>query len=139
MLAQLFYVSKRSPKCSDEDIEKILQVSVENNAKKNITGVLLYSKEKFLQCIEGELSHLLALYDKIKLDSRHSEAIMLGLVPVKERNFPSWQMAGKSVDLNKVDFKSQMSAAESEEFESILSGKASSAERVSKIIQLFFK
>lgn len=64
---------------------------------------------------------------------------MLGLVPVKERNFPSWQMAGKSVDLNKVDFKSQMSAAESEEFENILSGKASSAERVGKIIQLFFR
>lgn len=139
MLAQLFYVSKRSPKCSDEDIEKILQVSVENNAKKNITGVLLYSKEKFLQCIEGELNNLLALYDKIKLDKRHSEAIMLGLIPIKERNFPSWQMAGKSVDLNKIDFQSQMSAAEREEFEDILSGKARSAERVNKIIQLFFK
>ncbi|MDW8295851.1 MAG: BLUF domain-containing protein, partial [Raineya sp.] len=85
------------------------------------------------------LSHILALYDKIKLDERHKDAVMLGLLPIKERSFPSWQMAGKSVDLNKIDFKSQLSSEEREEFENILAGKSSSAERVAKIIQLFFK
>ncbi|MCX7677790.1 MAG: hypothetical protein N2316_01085, partial [Spirochaetes bacterium] len=30
MLSQLFYVSKRMPECTDEEIEKILQVSMTN-------------------------------------------------------------------------------------------------------------
>lgn len=139
MLTQLFYVSKRSLNCNDVEIEKILQSSVRNNAKANVTGVLLYSEKKFLQCIEGEFETIIALYDKIKQDPRHYDTVMLGIMPIKERSFPAWQMAGKSIDLNKIDFKTRMSNSERAEFEEILEGKTRSSERIAQIIKLFFK
>ena len=138
MLSQLVYVSKRSSQCSEKDIESILEASVENNKKANITGVLLYSKDKFLQCIEGEFKQISSLYEKIKKDKRHYDAVMIALNPTKERNFPSWQMAGKSVDLDRVDFKNQMSYQEQKEFEDVLEGKASTSQKVSMLIQRFF-
>jgi len=139
MLSQLVYVSKRSPQCTEKDIENILEVSIRNNQKNEVTGVLLYSQSQFLQCIEGDFRVLSSLYDKIKRDSRHKEAVMIALNPVRERSFPSWQMAGKSVDLDKVDFKNQMSYQEQKEFEDVLAGKSSSSIRVSELIQRFFK
>lgn len=138
MLSQLVYVSKRSPRCSEQDIENILEASIRNNQKDNVTGVLLYSKEKFLQCIEGDFKQLSTLYEKIKKDKRHYDAVMIALNPVKERNFPSWQMAGKSVDLDRVDFKNQMSYQEQKEFEDVLAGKESTSQKVSMLIQRFF-
>lgn len=138
MLSQLVYVSKRSPQCSEKDIENILKASVANNKKANITGVLLYSKDKFLQCVEGEFREISSLYEKIKKDKRHYDAVMIALNPVQERIFPSWQMAGKSVDLDKVDFKNQMSYQELKEFEDVLAGKASTSQKVSLLIQRFF-
>lgn len=138
MLSQLVYVSKRSPQCSEREIESILEASVRNNKKANITGVLLYSKEKFLQCIEGDFKQISSLYEKIKQDKRHHDAVMIALNPIRERVFPSWQMAGKSIDLDKVDFKNQMNQQEQKEFEEVLAGKASTSQRVSLLIQRFF-
>jgi hypothetical protein len=138
MLSQLVYVSKRSPQCNKKDIDSILEASVQNNQREGITGVLLYSKEKFLQCIEGEFRKLSALYDKIRKDKRHYDATMIALNPVQKRSFPSWQMAGKSVDLDRVDFKNQMSYQEQKEFEDVLSGKVTHSQKVSMLIQRFF-
>jgi len=54
MLSQIIYVSVRNANCSDEEIQKILESSNRNNGKLDITGVLLYSRNKFLQVLEGE-------------------------------------------------------------------------------------
>jgi len=138
MLAQLVYVSSRSNFCTAKDIEQILESSVRNNQKKNITGVLLYSDRKFLQCIEGNYEDLKTLYDKIKQDKRHYNPMMIAFAPVRERLFPSWQMAGKSVNLEQVNFTNRMDASEESEFKKILEGETSNSERVSMLIKRFF-
>jgi len=138
MLAQLVYVSSRSNFCTAKDIEQILESSVRNNQKKNITGVLLYSDRKFLQCIEGNYEDLKTLYDKIKQDKRHYNPMMIAFAPVRERLFPSWQMAGKSVNLEQVNFTNLMDASEESEFKKILEGETSNSERVSMLIKRFF-
>lgn len=122
MLSELLYISFRQPLCTDEDVKTILEQSVKNNGKQNITGVLLYSKKKFLQVLEGENEHILALYDKIKTDQRHSKVLMLSLKPLKERFFPSWQMAGKEMDSG-YDFLSALPDNEKETFKQLLEGE----------------
>jgi hypothetical protein len=138
MLTQLVYVSNRSKFCTAKDIEQILESSVRNNQKKNITGVLLYSDKKFLQCIEGNYEDLKNLYAKIKQDKRHYNPIMIGFTIVKERLFPAWQMAGKSVNLEQVSFENRMDSSEESEFRKILEGETSNSERVSALIKKFF-
>jgi hypothetical protein len=79
MLSQIIYVSVRNANCSDEEIQKILESSNRNNGKLDITSVLLYSRNKFLQVLEGEKDLILELYNKIKLDERHKNVIMISV------------------------------------------------------------
>lgn len=79
-----------------------------------------------------------ALYARIKEDERHYDATMIALTPISKRTFPSWQMAGKSVNLDKVDFKNQMDASEQREFEALLNGQKSDGKRVAYLIERFF-
>lgn len=123
MLAQVIYLSDRAPKCSDEEITKILETSRINNGQKNITGVLLYSKTKFIQVLEGDKNDILALYDEIKKDERHRNVAMISLSPIKERFFPSWQMGEKKFDTESVEFISKINAEDRNEFKEILDGK----------------
>lgn len=92
MLSQLVYVSNRKPSCTPAEIEKILQACKKNNPPLNITGVLLYSDTKFIQLVEGESKVIMDLYDKIKLDSRHSNPMMIAYGPIATKAFPSWHI-----------------------------------------------
>lgn len=98
MLFQLVYISYRNSHCNNKEIENILESSRRNNYNKNITGVLLYSDKKFLQVLEGERKQVNELYDFIKTDSRHRNAVLISLSPIMERTFPSWQMGAKKLD-----------------------------------------
>lgn len=139
MLVQLIYVSKRELTCSEKDIYEILQASIRNNRALDITGVLLYSKERFLQVLEGEYKSVMKLYEKIKKDSRHYEAIMIGLRPIKERAFPTWSMAHKSLDMNKIEFKNYLTFDEQLIFEKVLNGYSEDTEYTYLLIKRFFK
>lgn len=123
MLSELIYLSFRSPKCSDEDIYNILKTSVVNNAKQGVTGVLVYSKTKFLQVLEGDKGLVLDLYDKVKLDTRHRQVIILSLKPIHKRHFSGWQMVGKEVDMASYDFLTVMTDEEKVQFKSLLRGE----------------
>ncbi len=94
MLSQLTYVSYRNTICTDEEIEKIVSSCKKNNPLLDVTGVLLYSDSKFIQMVEGNSKTIIDLYDKIKLDNRHSKAMMISYGLIKERAFPSgtWEI-----------------------------------------------
>lgn len=121
MLYQIIYVSKR--KCSDEEITKILNKSREKNQKKNITGLLLFSKDNFIQCIEGEKDDIMELYNVIKKDQRHANSVVISYKPIQKRDFPAWSMGEKRIDLDKLQLMTDMTDEEKQSFENILSGK----------------
>lgn len=123
MLSQLIYVSVRNSNCTDQEIVKILESSNRNNGHKDITGVLLYSKTKFLQVLEGEHDQILALYDHIKADTRHKNVIMISIKPIETRYFPSWQMGSRKIDTDSFDFLTNMDAESKTEFLELLAGK----------------
>lgn len=138
MLSQLVYVSQRKSTCTQAEIDKILASCKKNNPPLNITGVLLYSDSKFIQLVEGDAKVIMTLYDKIKLDPRHSNPMMISYGPIKEKSFPSWHMGTKKIFGNEVDFKTDITADDKTVFNSILSGKEESGQKVLSLLKKFF-
>jgi hypothetical protein len=138
MLSQLVYVSNRKANCSQEEIEKILESCKKNNPPLNITGVLLYSDIKFIQLVEGESKVIMALYDKIKLDVRHTTPMMISYSPIKEKSFPSWHMGTREISSSQVDFKTDINTDDKTIFNNILNGKEENGQRVLNLLKKFF-
>ena len=138
MLSQLVYVSNRNPSCTQQEIEKILSACKKNNPPLNITGVLLYSDTKFIQLVEGDAKTIMALYDKIKKDDRHSAPLLIAYGPIKEKAFPSWHMGTKNISKNELEFKTDITSADKSIFENILKGKEEDGQRVLKLLKKFF-
>jgi hypothetical protein len=63
-----------------------------DNAKCDVTGMLLYQHRSFFQVLEGERSTVDALFEKIAVDPRHTRVTRVILEPISERAFGSWSM-----------------------------------------------
>ncbi len=138
MLTQLVYVSTRQSNCTSAEIEKILMSCEKNNPSLEITGVLLYSDTKFIQLVEGESKVIMELYDKIKLDSRHKNVMMISYGPLKEKSFPSWHMGARQIKGSEIDFKTGISAEDKIVFDNILSGREENGAKVLDLLKRFF-
>ena len=89
---QLVYISQATRKMSPEDLSEIQEIAKKNNAPLDVTGSLFYNGGWFLQVLEGPLSTLDKLYEKIELDSRHKNSRVLYNEPANFRTFPRWNM-----------------------------------------------
>ncbi len=138
MLSQLTYVSNRKSNCTEAEIEKILVACKKNNPGLGITGVLLYSDSKFIQLVEGEAKVITTLYDKIKLDNRHSNCMMISYSPIAEKSFPSWHMGARKIAAKEVDFKTDITKEDKDIFNSLLSGKEENGVKVLNLLKKFF-
>ncbi len=98
-MVQLLYASTLgSSMLTSEEIEKILHKSRSNNPRWNITGILLYRSQIFIQLLEGDEQHVNSLYDKIKQDKRHSNVTEIARIHGGQRLFSGWDMAFKELD-----------------------------------------
>jgi hypothetical protein len=139
MLTNLAYVSTRKPTCTDQEIEKILASCKKNNPPLDITGVLLYSENRFIQYVEGESKELMALYDKVKKDDRHEKVFMISYSPIKEKIFPGWHMGSKKFSASEVDFKTVITKEEKDVFKSLIDGEEQDGTKVRGLLLKFFK
>lgn len=106
MLIRMLYISSATSPMSDEDMLNMLEKCRVNNAARNITGMLLYCQDTFVQVLEGEDKDVDALYNCIKKDSRHSGINILERKVVDKRQFPDWSMGFKKItdaDLSNVE------------------------------------
>jgi hypothetical protein len=138
MLSHLVYISARKSNCTQQEIDKILASCEKNNSSIDITGVLLYSENQFIQYIEGDYKILISLYDKIKTDNRHRNPVLISSAPIHNRCFPNWQMGSKKIDTRDVDFQTAITEADRQIFQSILRGESQSGNRAVAVIQRFF-
>lgn len=90
-LTRLVYYSQRNPS-EDMDINALIETCKRNNPRLNLTGLLHYNGDHFLQVIEGGRVEVSALYHRIARDPRHSNIILLSCSDVRERMFPTWSM-----------------------------------------------
>jgi hypothetical protein len=92
MLRQVIYYSTASKYYKSEELYEIVETSSKNNKLSNITGMLLYYNETFLQVLEGECDDVYETFNKIKNDSRHYGIFQIVDEELGQRNFPEWFM-----------------------------------------------
>lgn len=100
----IIYVSSAIHPFSRPELLDILTKSRLNNAKLNITGMLLYKDGNIIQVLEGEETVVRTLYAKIARDPHHQAIIKLLQGTIEGRQFPEWSMGFN--DLNHVDLAS---------------------------------
>jgi len=97
-LVQLVYISRSNlPEMGRNDIiapqvAQILSKSRRNNRAKRIVGALYYGNGFFYQCLEGEEQDLLALYETLKTDPRHTDLHIVSMNPIAQKSFGEWEM-----------------------------------------------
>lgn len=91
-LVNMIYASRTNPGFNPQDIEGILRSSVRNNERTGVTGILAFSNDYFLQCLEGSREAVNAAYQRILHDRRHHDPVILTYHDVSHRQFPLWSM-----------------------------------------------
>ena len=98
-MIELVYVSKAVQRLKQEQLEEILSKARKNNTESGITGLLLYDGYgTFIQVLEGPEDAVETLFEKIKVDTRHTHINRIGLHFIHARSFPDWQMGFKILD-----------------------------------------
>jgi hypothetical protein len=96
-MIQISYLSAATHPMSTEEVLELLRQCLANNSAKDITGLLIYSNETFLQTLEGEEQVVDDLYQKIERDLRHASLIFLGRKTVERRQYADWSMGFRRV------------------------------------------
>jgi predicted signal transduction protein with EAL and GGDEF domain len=94
---RLVYYSRNAIYGLDEEVSgsvgAILAASQRNNARVGVTGALMFTDGFFAQVLEGSLTAVEQVFERIQLDDRHAEVQLLSFGPVERRLFPNWSMA----------------------------------------------
>ncbi|AOW12717.1 hypothetical protein LPB72_17020 [Hydrogenophaga crassostreae] len=78
---------------SDQALDELLRVARSRNLSLNITGMLIYSKDFFVQVLEGDKPDIDAVYfESIVFDPRHAAPYVMDESEIESRSFPDWTM-----------------------------------------------
>ncbi len=103
-LWRLLYLSRNEIEGSSaevlQELEQILATARRHNAAMDICGALMFNREVFAQALEGPQRAVLALFDSIQQDRRHSNVVVLGSAAIDKRTFKAWSMGYVGVDLS---------------------------------------
>jgi len=91
-MRRIVYLSTATRLMSDADLMEVLRVSRVNNARDNVTGLLLYQGGNFIQLLEGESAAIDMVYERIEKDPRHHSCLRMLDGESEERLFPDWSM-----------------------------------------------
>lgn len=90
-LSRLIYVSTKNP-LPDGEIFRIQEQAQRNNARNDITGVLLFNRSYFLQCLEGEREQVTHTFTVVAADDRHRQVNLLHFTDIAQRSYPNFSM-----------------------------------------------
>ena len=102
---QILYCSRNNIRGTDAEVKaqlnKILRNSRTNNARAAITGALFYNTVFFAQVLEGTFEGVQRTFERLQLDTRHADLVVLRSGFVNGRDFGDWAMAfaGVSADI----------------------------------------
>jgi hypothetical protein len=101
MLVRLLYASRTPKEIDNTVLDSIISQSRTHNPPAGVTGILCYSGNIFMQVLEGNRREVSKLYNRIAVDSRHSNVEILLFEDITERRFSNWTMG--QVNLGKVN------------------------------------
>tara|TARA_R110000824_G_scaffold60517_1_gene161684 strand:- start:875 stop:1279 length:405 start_codon:yes stop_codon:yes gene_type:complete len=88
-------MSSPTREMDDEEVQELLRRAKQNNDRDGITGILIHTRRRYLQCLEGEEARVEAAFARISLDRRHRAIIRLQSGTIDRRQFPGWALASK--------------------------------------------
>lgn len=91
----LIYHSVALNICSEKELNLFLTSVRRKNIRLNITGILFYHRGNILQILEGENNTVNELFEKIKIDNRHTDVVKLVDFKITKRSYVDWSMAFK--------------------------------------------
>ncbi len=91
-MIRLIYVSQANH-IDFNQTKAILDVSSKHNKDNQITGVLIYGQNYFIECLEGSKQQVKALYKRIILDQRHEHIELISKEEIQDRYFDDWNFS----------------------------------------------
>lgn len=101
MLYRLIYCSQTSAPMSPQDVQLLLDKARRSNRLHDISGMLVFDSQYFLQAIEGNRQALSNLYGNLVRDKRHQRLLLLGFEPIERRSFSDWTMGFAAADASR--------------------------------------
>ncbi len=102
-LTHLIYTSTIAPTFEASQLSTVLQVARANNARRAVTGILLYVSGNFFQVLEGDETILTELFAIIAADTRHRNVTRIIHEPIAHRDFGDWTMGFSSLELSEIE------------------------------------
>ena len=91
MLKTICYISDSRINKSITDFNNLIEKAKINNAKNNITGILVYRNNNFLQVFEGAPETVDTIFDKIRMDQRHQNIFKIIDTSIDQRIFEEYK------------------------------------------------
>ncbi len=92
-LFQLIYVSAASAPLAPVQLRELLSVARKNNHSVNVSGMLVYHDQCFLQVLEGPYVAVEAIFNRVCTDPRHQQVKVLLRQNIETKEFDDWSMA----------------------------------------------
>ncbi len=86
----------------------IHKVAKERNQRECVGGFLVLTRTHFVQLLEGERNVVMATYERIRRDVRHTHCTLVDIAPVRVRQFEAWAMGAV---LDELKFREAMLSA----------------------------
>lgn len=102
-MRSLVYASRAVEPLSDDDLLTLLSGARARNEACDVTGMLVYAAGSFLQLIEGDDAPVESIWDRIRMDPRHTALRVLQDGPVTTRLFGEWSMGFEHPDTRRLE------------------------------------
>jgi Sensors of blue-light using FAD len=91
---ELIYVSRANEALLTRNARQNLRIHAQiQNARRDITGLLLYSNGVIMQVLQGEEALVRERFARIATDNRHRDVTLLRADTIDTRTFAKWSMA----------------------------------------------
>ena len=107
-MRQVIYVSTATSGKDAIDPSAIMAVSMRNNSRDGITGLLYSDGKRFLQALEGDEVKIAQALVRIESDRRHRALVVLSDRIVEAREFGHWSMAHRTTGVDAEAFVKQV-------------------------------
>ena len=97
-LIHCIYASTSASSFKESDIPALLDHARTANARRGLTGMLLYIEGGFFQVLEGDDAVVDEVYGRIERDPRHCKITSIIREPIAARDFGEWTMGFSTVD-----------------------------------------
>lgn len=92
-LHTIVYMSACKEPATQQELLSLLERARRNNRRLDITGMLLYRNQRFIQILEGPKHAVQTIFRVISLDPMHDSVTKLVDMPAERRLFLEWSMA----------------------------------------------